>query len=134
MARISYVDRKNMEDRIRDNMRKFFFTKVGIDEFIENASMNFLSYMDNMLTDELHRRDVNKKASLLKHAGFPSLKNIDDYNWTEVKLPGSLPTKEELLSLEFLEKKVKDNLILYGVCGSGLKRVAAPNDKEMSVK
>ena len=55
-------------------------------------------------------------ANLIRNAGFPSVKSIDDYDDTELRMPASL-TFEDLKSLSFIE--THNSLVMHGICGSG---------------
>lgn len=52
----------------------------------------------------------------LKAAKFPMVKTLDDYDFVDIKFPDKLSV-EELKTLQFIDRK--ENLVLYGGCGSG---------------
>ncbi|WP_320128174.1 IS21-like element helper ATPase IstB [uncultured Sphaerochaeta sp.] len=97
-------------------MRKFFFSRESIQEALETGTPKQLEYLDGLLGSELGRRAETRKIRMVKHAGFPSIKHMDDYDFSNVRFP-ALMGKEEVLSLDFI--KQRRTLIFYGICGSG---------------
>ena len=68
------------------------------------------------MSDEIKRRECNKKTRLLKRAGFPVLKSFAEYEFSEIRFPPDL-SRKELLSCQFIAEK--KNLVLYGGVGTG---------------
>lgn len=116
MAYVSTQVRLEQTERIRKNMRRLFFSITTVESCLANASGKTLDYLDSLFAEEVERRDESKKASMVKNAGFPSVKNIDDYDFSSVRFPRSI-SRDEMLSLDFIRNK--QNLVMYGVCGSG---------------
>lgn len=73
-------------------------------------------FLHRILSEEVKRRERNKKARLLKRAGFPVLKSFAEYEFSEIRFPPDL-SREELLSCQFIAEK--KNLVLYGGVGTG---------------
>ena len=73
-------------------------------------------FLHRVLTDEIERRERNRKTRLLTKAGFPTLKSFGEYEFTAIRFPPAL-SKEELLSIDFIAEK--KNLVLYGAVGTG---------------
>lgn len=116
MPYVSAQNRQEKMERIRKNMRLLFFSKDTVAKCLDEASGKVLDYLDELFAAEADRREASRKANMIKSAGFPSVKNIDDFDFKEVRFPASMP-KEDVLSLDFISRK--HSLIMYGVCGSG---------------
>lgn len=110
------ISKTEQKERLKINMRRFFFTKAGIENCLTTATSKNIEFLDNLLFSEVERREVTKKSSAIKGAGFSTLKNIDDFKFDYVTMPNSL-TKEEMFNLDFITNR--ESLILQGVCGSG---------------
>lgn len=116
MAYVSSKERLGQAERLRANMRKLFFSNAGIEWCLEHASGRSLCFVDELFRLEAERRDASRRANMVRQAGFPSLKSIDDFDLSLVKMPSSL-TMESMLALEFIEDK--HSLVMYGACGTG---------------
>lgn len=116
MARQSNEDRRQMEARIRANMKKFFFSKAAGEKLIREASTSFLNEFDSLMEWELAQRDDARRMRYLKAAAFPVLKRLEDYRFDELRMPESL-SLEDMTSLRFIQDR--HSLVLYGICGSG---------------
>ncbi|MDY0245260.1 MAG: IS21-like element helper ATPase IstB [Sphaerochaeta sp.] len=99
-----------------NKLRQFFFSQEGVRQALETGTPKQIEYLNELLDCELARRTESRKARMIKHAGFPSIKSIDEYDFSNVRFP-ALMSKEEVLSLEFINQK--RTLIFYGICGSG---------------
>jgi DNA replication protein DnaC len=73
-------------------------------------------FLHRVLSEEMARRDRNRKTRLLSRAGFPVLKSFTDYDFSGIRFPPAL-SQEELLSCRFIAEK--KNLVLYGGVGTG---------------
>lgn len=79
-------------------------------------------YVTDLLTLELHEREVNRINRMVKTAGFHVIKTLDDFVWkSEIELPVGLD-REYMEELDFL--KVKENLIFIGAVGTGKTHLA----------
>ena len=105
-----------MEARLRENMRKFFFSNAAIDRLIAEASTSTLKDFDEFLCWELENREDSRKARYVKNASFPTMKNLCDFRFDELRMPESM-TKEDMTDLKFIAEK--HTLVFYGICGSG---------------
>lgn len=104
------------EGELTAQMRKFFFSTESITEAMESGTPRQLEFLHRVLYGELQRRDDSRKTRMVKNAGFPSIKNIEDYDFSNVSFP-ALMGRDEVLSLQFIEQR--RTLIFYGICGSG---------------
>lgn len=81
------------------------------------------SYLMDLLSYELKSRESNRITKLIKSAGFNVLKNTEDFIWnSSINIP-STTTKQNILNLEFINKK--ENIILMGAVGTGKTHLAA---------
>lgn len=115
------ANRAMQASSLADQMRKFFFSQASIREVLEIGTPKQLEFFQRILASELDRRDVSRIARMVKHAGFPTIKHIGEYDFSHVHFPALL-NKNELLSLEFIRQK--RTLIFYGICGSGKTMLA----------
>lgn len=116
MARTSFEERLQLEERLKTNLKKFFLSNLAVKKILSDSSSSQLKELDEFLLWELRNRDEARKMRLLKAACFPTAKSLDDYRFDEVTIPASI-TKEEMTNLEFIRKK--HTLVFYGICGSG---------------
>ncbi len=102
-------------------MRKFYFSRDTITQAMEVGTPTQVSYLVQLLENEMERRSVARVSRMIKGAGFPSIKSLNDYDFSHVSFP-QLMGKEEVISLSFIEKK--RTLVFYGICGSGKTMLA----------
>lgn len=116
MGYMSADERLVLRDRLRANLKKFYFSNGGIDELFETAPAGTLRFLDSLLVHELERREDARRSRIVKAAGFPVIKSLDDYDFSQIRMPQTLSI-EEMTGLSFI--KAKNSLIMYGICGSG---------------
>ncbi len=104
------------EGELAAQMRKFFFSTESITEALASGTPRQLEFLHRVLHGELQRRDDSRRTRMVKNAGFPNIKSIEDYDFSNVSFP-ALMDKDEVLSLQFIEQR--RTLIFYGICGSG---------------
>jgi len=79
-------------------------------------------YLSQLLGFEIREREINRINRLVKAAGFPIIKTLDDFVWNNnIELPQGI-TREEIEAFSFVEKK--ENLILMGAVGTGKSHMA----------
>ena len=79
-------------------------------------------YVTDLLTLELHEREVNRINRMVKTAGFHVIKTLDDFVWkSEIELPAGL-TREYMEELDFI--RTNENLIFMGAVGTGKTHLA----------
>ena len=116
MKYVNSTLRSEQADKLRTSIKRLKLSKNLADYCLENASAKVLNFINDMFAEEVVRREASNLALRMHNAGFPTMKSIDNYNFSELKMPVSM-TKEKMLNLDFIESK--NNLIMYGVCGSG---------------
>ena len=82
-------ERNELQSAVEEKMRKMFFSQPVINRYFETASF----------------ADIEKMNCLL-----------DDYDFSGIKFPKNF-TQEDMLSLDFIEKK--HTIVFFGGCGSG---------------
>ena len=82
---------------------------------------SFSDYLEQCLKAELDARRLRSQAMLVRIAGFPAIKLLDDFDFRFAK---GAPKKaiQELASLAFVERK--ENIILLGPSGVGKTHLA----------
>lgn len=103
-------------DRLRRNMRALMLSNQCAEAASCGATPKVLEFLDRIFAEEIDRRRLSRIANMIRSAGFPGVKDIEEYDFSELRMPGSM-TREELLGLDFIDRR--ENLIMYGVCGSG---------------
>jgi DNA replication protein DnaC len=82
---------------------------------------SFSDYLEHCLKAELDARRLRSQAMLVRFAGFPAIKLLDDFDFLFAK---GAPKKaiQNLASLAFIERK--ENIILLGPSGVGKTHLA----------
>jgi len=78
-------------------------------------------YLTDLLELALKKRRSRKADRLIKQAGFPVAKTLEDYDFSPVTFPESTD-KESLTSLGFIENK--ENVLMVGSVGTGKTHLA----------
>lgn len=78
-------------------------------------------YLTDVLALAVKQRKERRVNRLIKRAGFPTEKTLDDYDFSPITFPDSLE-KTELLNLDFIEDR--ENLIMMGTVGTGKTHLA----------
>lgn len=119
-----------MEELILERIKKnlTFLQLKRIAEIIENESkrameekISYSEYLDRLLEEEIACKKERRAHLLLKIAGFPYLKTIDDFDFSFQ--PSLDETKvKELFSLSFVKRA--ENVIFLGPPGVGKTHLA----------
>jgi len=78
-------------------------------------------YLTDLLELALKKRRSRKADRLIKQAGFPVAKTLEDYDFSPVTFPESID-KEALSSLDFIDRK--ENVLMVGSVGTGKTHLA----------
>jgi DNA replication protein DnaC len=78
-------------------------------------------YLTDLFAAELEERHAKKIRSLIKRAGFPAHKTLEEFDWSPVTLPGST-TITDLAELTFIERR--ENVLALGAVGTGKTHLA----------
>jgi DNA replication protein DnaC len=94
---------------------------ANLAEAAAKAERSYCDYFEELLKSEIECRDVRNRQTLIKAAGFPAIKTLDDYDF---KFAVGTPKKiiQELSSLSFIERN--ENIILLGPSGVGKTHLA----------
>ncbi len=86
-----------------------------------NEKWRFMEYMENVLEHERDTRQVRSRQTLVRMAGFPTVKTLDEYYYGfAVGAPRKLI--DELATLRFIERC--QNAVLLGPSGVGKTHLA----------
>ena len=107
---------RDAKDRLRKNMKAFYFSNAAVEQCLSSATPSIVTFLDALLRDELIRRDENKRARMVKGAGFPTIKSLEDFDFSDVVFPEDI-SRKMVADLDSIREK--HSLVLYGVCGSG---------------
>ena len=118
---VTTKEREQTRERITECCRRLILSQKMV-ELCENEATpkqeEFLAYV---LEQEIRRREQNKRTRQLNRAGFPVLKNLEEYEYNSIRFPPSI-SREEMLSCNFVTEK--KNLILFGPVGIGKTHLA----------
>nr|WP_315594931.1 IS21-like element helper ATPase IstB [uncultured Cupriavidus sp.] len=82
---------------------------------------SFMDYLEHVLAHERDTRQVRSRQTLVRMAGFPTVKTLDEYDYSfAVGAPRKLI--EELATLRFIERS--QNAVLLGPSGVGKTHLA----------
>lgn len=103
---------------------KLSHLNANASKIIESADVKELSYQDlllDILKSEISLKDKKSQERLLKNAGFPMIKHIEDFDFNFQK---SITTKQinRLIELEWIDRMF--NLIFLGSPGVGKTHLA----------
>lgn len=111
---------------IRDYSKslKLNYLNANASRIIENADLKDLSYQDlliDILKNEINLKEKKAQERLLKNAGFPMIKHIEDFDLSFQK---SITSKQinRLIELEWIDRMF--NLIFLGPPGVGKTHLA----------
>lgn len=109
-------------ERIMETARRLPLTRDVLAEAIERATPAQLDLMEGWLDAEIESRERSKRARLLKAAGFPNAKDIEGYDWSNLRMPADWG-RAQLETLDFVDRC--EDLVLYGPVGTGKTHLAA---------
>ena len=90
-------------------------------ETLAEATPAQLDFIEHWFQAEIASREAAKRARLLKAAGFPADKTLDDYDWNNLTMPADWG-RSQLEGLEFVDRH--EDLVLYGSVGTGKTHLA----------
>ncbi len=113
-------------ERLQDNLKRLkLFTAVEILDDVATLSQNnggsYLSFLDQLLEEEVAAKDKRRVSTAMKTAGLPIAKTIEDYDFS---FHPHLDKKSvmELFDMTFLSKH--ENVIFLGPPGVGKTHLA----------
>ncbi len=78
-------------------------------------------YVTELMELVLDKRNTNRVQRLIKQAKFPTLKTLEEYDFTKITFPLSID-QESIVSLDFVERR--ENICMLGSCGTGKTSLA----------
>lgn len=108
-------------ERIMETARRLPLTRDVLAEAIERATPVQLDLMESWLDAEIASRERSKRVRLLKAAGFPNAKDIEGYDWSNLRMPADWG-RAQLETLDFIDRC--EDLVLYGPVGTGKSHLA----------
>jgi DNA replication protein DnaC len=110
-----------VSDRIMDNLSRLKMWHSAealpiLDKQARSESWSYLTFLDNLLEEEVAAKEKRRVESSLKVAGLPFEKSIEEYDFT---FHPHLDKRQvmQLFDLDFLSQKA--NVILLGPPGVG---------------
>ena len=107
--------------RIMETARRLPLTRDVLAEAIERATPVQPDLMESRLDAEIAFRERSKRVRLLKAAGFPNAKDIEGYDWSNLRMPADWG-RAQLETLDFIDRC--EDLVLYGPVGIGKTHLA----------
>ena len=97
--------------------------RIGnLEELVEEVEFEDpRQYLTDVLALAVKQRESRRIKRLIKRAGFPTTKTLDNYDFKPISFPDSID-KTELLTLDFIDKK--ENLLMLGTVGTGKTHLA----------
>lgn len=89
--------------------------------YLEIAWKNPEQYLTDLFAVELKARQISRIRVLIKKAGFPAHKTLEDFDWDPVSLAGETNISD-LTELEFINRK--ENILAVGAVGTGKTHLA----------
>lgn len=108
-------------ERIMETARRLPLTRDVLAEAIERATPAQLDLIEGWLDAEIASRERSKRVRLLKAAGFPNAKDIEGYDWSNLRMPAGWG-RAQLETLDFIDRC--EDLVLYGPVGTGKTHLA----------
>ena len=107
--------------RIMDMSKQLTLTRSVLADALAGATPVQLDFIERWFQAELDSRDKAKRMRLLRAAGFPADKTLDNYDWSNLALPADWD-RTQLESLDFIDRH--EDLVLYGPVGTGKTHLA----------
>lgn len=115
------ADRAAMESRIWEGARRLCLSNDTVGWLLERAVPRQLDAVAGLVDHELSVREANKKNCLLCKVAFPAVKSIDDFDFTDIKMPEGHDTAD-MRPLQWVESAQDD--VFYGQAGRGKTHLA----------
>ena len=111
----------DLRDRFSERARKMYFSKESITRFVGSSTPGQMRAICDLLDFEMDVRAENKRRRLMRRAGFPVMKSLEDFDFTELAMPEGY-SKKEMLELGFV--KSAQDFVFYGKTGRGKTHLA----------
>ena len=86
-----------------------------------SKEQSYADFVERLLTEELKAKTARTKATLLKFAGLPNIKTLEDFDF---RFASGVPKTQlqEFAGLSFIERQ--ENIVLLGPSGVGKTHLA----------
>ena len=111
----------SLADQIRSHAKEARLTAAVLEHHLQQADEANLDFLATYLEAEVTSRRASARRRLIRSARLPSIKTLEEYDWSKVVLPPGV-TKESLADLDFLA--TCEDLICYGNVGCGKTHLA----------
>lgn len=88
---------------------------------LETATPAQMEFVDRWMNAEIESREASKRTRLPGQAGFPAAKELDGYDWQNVRMPADRQ-RGGLESLGFLDGP--EDVVMFGPAGAGKTHLA----------
>lgn len=108
-------------DEIMRLARRLPLTRQVLADQLETATPAQMKFVDRWMNAEIESREASKRTRLPGQAGFPAAKELDDYDWQNVRMPADWQ-RSGLESLGFLDGP--EDVVMFGPPGTGKTHLA----------
>ena len=108
-------------DGIMRLARRLPLTGQVLADQLETATPAQMEFVDRWMNAEIESREASKRARLPGQAGFPAARELDDYDWQNVRMPADRQ-RSGLESLGFLDGP--EDVAVFGPAGAGRTHLA----------
>ena len=108
-------------DGIMRPARRLPLTRQVLADQLETATPAQMEFVDRWMNAEIESREASKRTRLLRQAGFPAAKELDGYDWQNVRMPADWQ-RSGLESLGFLDGP--EDVVMFGPPGTGKTHLA----------
>ena len=124
-APVDPVDPNRSMNRKMDGImrlaRRLPLTRQVLADQLETATPAQMEFVDRWMNAEIESREASKRTRLLRQAGFPAAKELDGYDWQNVRMPADWQ-RSGLESLGFLDGP--EDVAVFGPAGTGRTHLA----------
>ena len=96
-------------------------TRQVLADQLETAAPARMEFSDRWMNAEIESREASKRARLPGRAGFPAARELDGYDWANVRMPADRQ-RSGLGSLGFLDGP--EDVVMFGPAGAGKTHLA----------
>ena len=108
-------------DEIMRLARRLPLTRQVLADQLETATPAQMEFVDRWMNAEIESREASKRTRLPGQAGFPAAKELDGYDWQNVRMPADWQ-RSGLESLGFLDGP--EDVVMFGPPGTGKTHLA----------